>query len=107
MHCRPKMLAPIVHPTKCCVNNTFSNTVVPHVHPSHTTNVNHEMFQHVHYFPHSESFVNEVAHQHFNAAGPAPFGGPGVGGFPGPGVGGFPGPGVGGFPGPGKMYPGR
>ncbi|KMJ59709.1 hypothetical protein AB685_02245 [Bacillus sp. LL01] len=75
-NCRPNMMAPIVHPTKCCVKNLFSTTEVPHIHPSHTTYVNNQQFQHKHYFPHSDSMVDSVSHQHFNC-GP---GGPGMGG---------------------------
>ncbi|MDQ0155172.1 CotD family spore coat protein [Robertmurraya andreesenii] len=71
MFCRPNILPTIVHPTKCCVNQTFSNNIVPHVHPTHTTTVNHINFQHQHYFPQSYSAVNEVTHQHF-AAPPGP-----------------------------------
>jgi spore coat protein D len=80
MYCRPNILPTVYHPTKCCVNHTFSNNVVPHVHPTHTTNVNHINYQHQHYFPQSQSTVNEVTHQHF-AAGPGP--GPAAGPFPG------------------------
>ncbi|WP_404442361.1 spore coat protein [Sutcliffiella horikoshii] len=83
--CRPNMMAPIVHPTKCCVKNLYSTTEVPHIHPSHTTYVNNQQFQHKHYFPHTDSMVDSVSHQHFNC-GP---GGPGMGGAP--GMGGQPG----------------
>jgi spore coat protein D len=85
MHCRPNILPTVVHPTKCCVNHTFTNNVVPHVHPSHTTTVNHINYQHQHYFPHTQSAVNEVTHQHFVAGpGPAPAPGPFGAGAPGP-----------------------
>jgi spore coat protein D len=96
MHCRPKVLAPIVHPTKCCVQNNYSETIVPHIHPQHTTIVNHDFYKHQHYFPQTQSVDNEVTHQHFNVYGQAPapgfgFGGPGFGGpRPRPGFG--PGP---------------
>ncbi len=86
-NCRPNMMAPIVHPTKCCVKNLYSTTEVPHIHPSHTTYVNNQQFQHKHYFPHTDSMVDSVSHQHFNC-GP---GGPGMGGAPGMGMGGQPG----------------
>ena len=71
MHFRPNVLAPIVYPTKCCVNHTCQETIVPHIHPSHTTNVNHHMFKHLHYYPHTQSAENEVMNQHFNC-GPVP-----------------------------------
>jgi len=72
MHCRPNMVAPIVYPTKCCVNNTYSTTVVPHIHPTHTTNVHHQMYKHLHYYPQTQSFANETYHQHYNCMGPGP-----------------------------------
>ncbi|MED4453766.1 CotD family spore coat protein [Metabacillus fastidiosus] len=98
MHCRPKVMAPIIHPTKKCCVNTYSETIVPHIHPQHTTIVNHEHYKHQHYFPQSTSVVNEVTNQHFASLGPAPFPRPrpGFGGFGGPG-----GPGV--FPGYGPF----
>lgn len=97
MHCKCPtcVLPPIVHPTNCCVNHTCKNYVVPHIHPQHTTTVNHEFFAHQHYYPQTQSVVNEVTHQHFNAGpGPVP------GGFPGP----FPGAAPGGFPGPRPFF---
>ncbi|MDF0727879.1 CotD family spore coat protein [Cytobacillus sp. S13-E01] len=63
---RPNMAAPIVYPTKCNTQHFCHKTVVPHIHPSHTQNVNHHMYEHVHYYPHTESVANEVSHQHFN-----------------------------------------
>lgn len=85
MHCCSKVWPSVIHPTKCCTNHTCSNNIVPHIHPSHTTNVHHEHFQHNHYFPQTQSNVTDVTHQHF-AAPPAqvsPFmGAPGPG-FPG------------------------
>jgi spore coat protein D len=121
--CRPHMIAPIVHPTKCCVKNLYSTTEVPHIHPSHTTYVNNQQFQHKHYYPHTDSMVDSVTHQHFNC-GP---GGPGMApgqvlgaqvnvgygqmGMPGQVMGAQQGPGMGmgpmgpgGMPGHGKPY---
>ncbi|ALC81374.1 MULTISPECIES: spore coat protein [Bacillus] len=74
MFCRPRpnMMAPIVHPTKHCQNNTFSESVVPHIHPTHVNNVNHHKFNHVHYYPQTQSQSNQVSHQNFNAPGPYP-----------------------------------
>ncbi|PDY01457.1 spore coat protein [Bacillus pseudomycoides] len=77
---------PVVHPTKQCVTNTFSTTVVPHIHPTHTTHVHHQQVKSQHFFPQTVSNVNVV-----EPVAPG-FGGPGVGGFGGPGVGGFGGP---------------
>ncbi|MCY9369445.1 CotD family spore coat protein [Bacillus haynesii] len=85
MHCKPHVMAPIVHPTQCCYNHTQSKTVVPHIHPQHTTNVNHQHFQHVHYFPQTQSAVNQASHQHFVSLGAGMMPGPGA--MPGPGMG--------------------
>ncbi|CEI81681.1 Inner spore coat protein D [Oceanobacillus oncorhynchi] len=53
-----------VSPTKQYVKTNVSNTEVKHVHPSHTTNVNKHMTTHKHYFPHTESVVNDIKEQH-------------------------------------------
>jgi spore coat protein D len=118
MFCRPQsscILPAVVHPTKCCVNQTFSEAIVPHIHPVHTTTVNNMNYVHKHYFPKTQSAVSNVTQQHFKCGDdscPMPMGpgvgGPGMGpGFGGPGMGpGFGGPGMGpGFGGPG-MGPG-
>ncbi|MFT4414168.1 CotD family spore coat protein [Fredinandcohnia humi] len=75
MNGRPHVMQPIVHPTKCCVKHHCATTIVPHIHPSHTQHVNRHMFQHMHYYPHTESVANEVSHQHFScgARPPGPF----------------------------------
>lgn len=79
-----KILPPVVHPTKCCINHTQQNFIQPHIFPSHTTNVNHQVIGHKNYYPHTESFVNKVTNVNLGpAVGPPPVG-PGVGGF-GPG----------------------
>lgn len=72
MFCRPNILPPVVHPTKCCVNHTFTKTIVPHIHPTHTTTVNHQLYEHQHYFPHTQSAVNEVSNQQFVCGGGLP-----------------------------------
>lgn len=107
MHCRPRptnICPTVVHPTECCVNHNHVNNVVPHVHPSHTTNVNHINYDHVHYFPHTESTVTEVTNQQFyGGPGPVPFGaGPAAPYAPGPGYGA--GPGFGAAPGAGPFF---
>jgi hypothetical protein len=53
-----------VSPTQNFVNTNVFPNVVPHVHPSHTTNVNKHVYTHQHYFPHTESTVNECYSQH-------------------------------------------
>ncbi|WP_019393126.1 CotD family spore coat protein [Priestia filamentosa] len=75
-HCnRPKVLPPIVHPTKCCTTNSYEEVIVPHIHPSHTTHVHHTNFKHQHYFPHTQSTENVVTNQQFNYGQRPPFGG--------------------------------
>ncbi|WP_042457732.1 CotD family spore coat protein [Neobacillus dielmonensis] len=109
---------PVIHPTTNLVNHTFSTTIVPHIHPVHTTTVNHHLFQHKHYCPQTASCAEDVCHQQINCCNPcapgmmmpqatmpaanalpnampnmAPgfgMGGPGFGGMGGPGFG--PGP---------------
>ena len=55
---------PLVSPPQQYVKTNLTSTVVPHIHPSHTTNVNKHMITHEHYFPHTESVVNECCEQH-------------------------------------------
>lgn len=61
---------PVIHPTKQVVNHTFSTTVVPHIHPTHTTTINHHTFQHKHYCPQSASAAQECCHQHIDCCCP-------------------------------------
>lgn len=69
----PSTLAPTqVSPTQELVNTNVMNTVVPHVHPSHTTTVNQHVFTHKHYFPHTQSVVNQCCSQHVVCPGPGP-----------------------------------
>lgn len=50
---------PQVSPTRQFVQRNVANTVVPHYHPSHLTTVNQNYINNQHYFPHTESVVNE------------------------------------------------
>ena len=69
----PTSVAPTqVSPTQEFVNTNLMNTVVPHVHPSHTTTVNKQVFTHKHYFPHTQSVVNQCCSQHLVCPGPGP-----------------------------------
>jgi spore coat protein D len=120
MYLGTNFLPPVIHPTQQIVNHTFSTTVVPHIHPVHTTTVNHHMYEHKHYCPQTASCAEECCNQHINCCNtcaPAPIApmpnalpnavpnAPGFGGMGGPGFGGpgFGGPGFGGpgFGGPG------
>ena len=53
-----------VDPPITDVKTTIFPYVAKHVHPSHTTNVNKQITTHQHYFPHTESVVNECYEQH-------------------------------------------
>ncbi|KON71261.1 hypothetical protein AKG34_14575 [Peribacillus butanolivorans] len=62
----PSQVAPAqVSPTQQYVNTNVSNTVIPVVHPSHTTTVNKHVNTYKHYFPHTQSVVNECYTQNF------------------------------------------
>ena len=76
----PKILSPIVHPTKCCDVHSTEVFQVPHIHPTHTTFHHHKLFNHVHTCPHTVSHVSDVAQQHFDCC-PGPMPGMGMGGF--------------------------
>lgn len=54
-----QMMPPVVSPTRQFVQTNVTNTVVPHVHPSHLTVVNRQMVNNQHYFPQTQSVVNE------------------------------------------------
>ncbi|WP_373605389.1 CotD family spore coat protein [Bacillus sp. AFS031507] len=55
---------PLVSPGQQYVKTNLFNKVVTHVHPSHTTTVNKHMINNQHFFPHTESFVNECCETH-------------------------------------------
>lgn len=106
MYLGTNVTPPVIHPTVNYVNHTFSTTVVPHIHPVHTTTVNHHMFQHKHYCPQSASCCEDVCSQQINCCSPC--GTPGMPAGPGFGAAPMMGPGVMG-PGPmgaGPMGPG-
>src|SRR4051794_29385528 len=70
MYLGTNFMPPVIHPTKQLVNHTFSTTVVPHIHPVHTTTVNHHMYQHKHYCPHTASCAEECCNQHIDCCNP-------------------------------------
>lgn len=57
-HCGCQACKTIVYPTKHNCVNQFSESTVNHVHPSHTTVMNHHMVKNNHIFPHSTSVQN-------------------------------------------------
>lgn len=72
--CAPNVAPPIVHPPKHCYMNTFSSTLVPHIHPMQTTIVNHHTMKHAHLFPQSTNFAKTCNNVNLGpVAGIAPF----------------------------------
>jgi spore coat protein D len=74
-HCAPHTFPathaqPVVSPTKEFVRTNIFHTYVPHIHPSHTTTVNKHMIHNQHYFPHTESVVNECCETNTNCGMP-------------------------------------
>ncbi|WP_286676585.1 CotD family spore coat protein [Peribacillus asahii] len=69
----PTQVAPAqVSPTQQVVKTNVMNTVVPHVHPTHTTTVNKHVFTHQHYFPQTQSVVNQCFNQQMVCCPPPP-----------------------------------
>ncbi|WP_170937517.1 CotD family spore coat protein [Terribacillus saccharophilus] len=56
VHCGTKT---IVDPVINNVEHTYSEEVIEHIHPVHTTVVNHHKVKNVHAYPHTTSFANE------------------------------------------------
>lgn len=56
VHCGTKT---IVDPVMNNVQHTYSEEVIEHIHPVHTTVVNHHKVKNVHAYPHTTSFANE------------------------------------------------
>ena len=57
-HCGCQKCKTIVYPTKHNCVNQFSESTVNHVHPSHTTVMNHHLVKNNHIYPHSTSVQN-------------------------------------------------
>jgi spore coat protein D len=61
----PTQTAPAqVSPTQQYVKTNIANTIIPHIMPSHTTNVFKQYYHHKYYFPHTESCVNQCYETH-------------------------------------------
>ncbi|MFP7477400.1 CotD family spore coat protein [Terribacillus saccharophilus] len=56
VHCGTKT---IVDPVINNVQHTYSEEVIEHIHPVHTTVVNHHKVKNVHMYPHTTSYANE------------------------------------------------
>lgn len=58
-HCGcPKPMKEVVHPVKKNVVHHCTEETVKHVHPSHTTVMNHHLIKNEHVFPHTTSVKN-------------------------------------------------
>lgn len=86
--CRPhcgcqRPIREIVHPVKENVVHCCTEETVRHVHPSHTTVINHHLIRNKHIYPHTTSHrntVNEVDVQGTSTGpGSGPFGSSNVG----------------------------
>ena len=55
---------PRVSPTQQYVQRNISNTIVPHVQPSHLTTINRQNIHHQYHFPHTQSVRNECCETH-------------------------------------------
>ncbi|QHS24475.1 spore coat protein CotD [Virgibacillus sp. MSP4-1] len=56
----------VVYPTKHCVKNNYIPHEVNHIHPTHTTIMNHHLVKNKHYYPHTQSVMNNVQSQNVN-----------------------------------------
>lgn len=62
-----KVLPAQVHPTKFMVNEQNCEYIVPEIHPSHVANITNHHYKIVHSFPQTQSFQENITHQHFVA----------------------------------------
>lgn len=65
----------IVYPVKENVVHCCTEETVKHVHPSHTTVMNHHLVKNEHVYPHSTSVQNTFNQVDVNGGGRPPFGG--------------------------------
>ena len=72
----PTQVAPAqVSPTQEVVRTNIFPTVVPNVHPTHITNVNRHVRRNEHFFPVTQSTVNEFQQESSRFNGPSMVGG--------------------------------
>lgn len=90
-----KPVKEVIHPVKEDVVHKCTEETVKHIHPSHTTVVNHHLVKNEHLFPHTTSQVNTFDEVNVMGAQTGPgANGPGMGMGPGAGPGAGMGPGV-------------
>lgn len=51
-------------PVKQNTEYVGQDVLVPVVHPTHTTQINHTTYKYMHSYPHTKSVVNSVSHEH-------------------------------------------
>ncbi|MFJ8235994.1 CotD family spore coat protein [Ureibacillus sp. NPDC094379] len=67
----PTQIAPAqVSPTQHVVRTNIFHTVVPHIHPTHITTINRHVRHNEHYFPVTQSTVNEFTETNRNCGTP-------------------------------------
>lgn len=64
-----KVLPAQISPTKHSVNVKNCEYIVPKIHPSHVTNITNHHYKYIHSFPQTQSFQENITHQHFVAPG--------------------------------------
>lgn len=62
----PKVMPPVVHPTRVFNEHIFEPIIVPHVHPTHMQYNHHKIYRHEHYCPHTESTCCDVKEEHID-----------------------------------------
>lgn len=67
--------SPIVYPTKENIVHCCTEETVKHIHPSHTTVMNHHLVKNEHEYPHTTSVENTYSEIDVNGGGRPPFGG--------------------------------
>lgn len=58
--CRCQRRNQVVHPTQEDVQHSYSEETVQHVHPYHTTVINHHTIRNEHFYPYTRSYENRV-----------------------------------------------
>jgi|SRR5690625_2447064 len=72
--CRCHEVKDVVYPMEKDVKKTYSEETVRHIHPSHTTVVNHHTVRNEHFYPHSTSYENRVREVDVRASDEGPIG---------------------------------
>ncbi|HET7627959.1 MAG TPA: CotD family spore coat protein [Bacillales bacterium] len=69
----PPVAMPAVYdPARMSVVDVYHPVVVPHVHASHTQYRHHQVVEHRHFYPHTESQTCDTTQHNVNCGCPAP-----------------------------------